>query len=347
MEKFPFQHAMGVAMLISQFWHDKLPKTVGWLKSDLPQLEQTQPAIWKAFCATSELSATDAKNAVDGDGPTLWFLKLGLSVAGVFDKSIGTRIDLSRDIADRFERDPGNATGQEFLRIVALHELCHWAWYQKKREDHDEAGEKFDAAIKQEGHKLDFSWLNGPTQPAPAPAIQVADLQNALARPNNPAHVGQPLPQLGKFTSANVAAGMPRGIRNNNPGNIRVGDPWLGLAEPAEMTDFQRSETAFCVFKEPEWGLRAMAVLLRNYQIKHDLRTIRQMIARWAPASDNNDTNGYATFVARKLNRSPDDAVDVLTAKDLIPMMSAMVQRENGMAPYGESQYGAAIALAN
>ena len=43
-----------------------------------------------------------------------------------------------------------------------------------------------------------------------------------------------------------------RGIRNNNPGNIRIGAPWQGLMARGDMTAIQRSEREFCVFETPE-----------------------------------------------------------------------------------------------
>ncbi|HCQ3021998.1 TPA: hypothetical protein OHP99_004980, partial [Escherichia coli] len=54
----------------------------------------------------------------------------------------------------------------------------------------------------------------------------------------------------------------PRGIRNNNPGNLDKGSPWQGLAANPD-------EPRFCTFKDPVWGIRALAVTLITY---HDKR---------------------------------------------------------------------------
>src|SRR5574337_876096 len=79
-----------------------------------------------------------------------------------------------------------------------------------------------------------------------------------------------------------------RGIRNNNPGNIRKSsEPWRGLAAAKDQKD-----PAFFTFETPEWGIRAMAVILRTYQTKYGLRTIRAIIGRWAPSAEN-DTDAY------------------------------------------------------
>lgn len=62
----------------------------------------------------------------------------------------------------------------------------------------------------------------------------------------------------------------PRGIRNNNPGNIRWGDDWKGLV-PKD----QRTDKSFCQFTTPEYGIRAMIIILRNYQRKYGLDTVK------------------------------------------------------------------------
>ena len=80
----------------------------------------------------------------------------------------------------------------------------------------------------------------------------------------------------------------PRGIRNNNPLNIELGDQWQGLA--ASQTDGR-----FAQFQAPEYGFRAAAKVLNTYQNKHGLTTPRQMISRWAPA-------GQASFFRSRVD---------------------------------------------
>lgn len=69
----------------------------------------------------------------------------------------------------------------------------------------------------------------------------------------------------------------PRGIRNNNPGNLRWGDPWQGLVPEAQRTDKD-----FCQFVAPAWGIRALAITLISYQDKHDLHTVPTGSMGWA-----------------------------------------------------------------
>ena len=77
---------------------------------------------------------------------------------------------------------------------------------------------------------------------------------------------------------------IPRGIRNNNPLNIRrTGkDQWKGLSKT-------QSDRSFCQFETLEWGWRAAFYLLtRTYYHKYRLYTIRGIISRWAPLCENN-----------------------------------------------------------
>jgi len=137
----------------------------------------------------------------------------------------------------------------------------------------------------------------------------------------------------------------PRGIRNHNPGNIERGQPWQGLADPNEMTPAQRAETRFCVFRAPEWGIRAIARILITYQDKHDIRSVRGMIGRWAPAAEN-DTDAYVRAVADRLGVAADTAVDVHTYAVVRPLVEAIIRHENGAQPYSDAVIDKGLALA-
>ena len=91
-----------------------------------------------------------------------------------------------------------------------------------------------------------------------------------------------------------------RGIRNNNPLNIRrTKSRWLGMK--AEVRD-----TAFCEFTSLAYGFRAAFVLLRQYYVKYQLVTIDQIIHRWAPPSENY-TAVYVKNVCKITGLSPDE----------------------------------------
>lgn len=87
---------------------------------------------------------------------------------------------------------------------------------------------------------------------------------------------------------------IPRGIRNCNPGNIRItADKWQGLREKQE-------DKSFFQFKEMKWGYRALIRTLQNYRKRHHCMTIADFIRRWAPANENN-TSGYIRRVCSEM----------------------------------------------
>ena len=84
---------------------------------------------------------------------------------------------------------------------------------------------------------------------------------------------------------------MSRGLDNNNPGNIRLSRVKY-KGECAESSDPE-----FRQFESVEWGYRAIFMLLYTYHRRHGCRTLRQMIDRYAPPSEN-PTSNYLRFVA-------------------------------------------------
>jgi hypothetical protein len=133
--------------------------------------------------------------------------------------------------------------------------------------------------------------------------------------------------------------GLPRGIRNRNPGNIRRGrDRWKGLA-PAQ------TDPTYFVFEAPVWGIRAMAVILRNYQKRHSLKTLARIIARWAPPREN-DTSAYVAAVAKALRLHPRRELDLQDRAILRGLIAAIIHRENGTQPYDLDTIDTALDLA-
>jgi hypothetical protein len=131
----------------------------------------------------------------------------------------------------------------------------------------------------------------------------------------------------------------PRGIRNNNPGNIRrSGDPWQGLAK-------DQNDDAFFQFAEPKWGIRALARVLISYQDKHGLRTVRAIISRWAPPVENK-TSSYIDHVAHRLGVGADDPLDIHDYRVLRGLVEAIIAHENGQQPYTDAQIDAGLVLA-
>lgn len=131
----------------------------------------------------------------------------------------------------------------------------------------------------------------------------------------------------------------PRGIRNNNPGNIRWGDEWQGL-----VPKYQRTDKSFCQFISPEYGIRAMIVILRNYQSKYGLRTITGMIKRWAPPNEN-DTQAYIRSVIKATGTDADKSINLTDSCKLFPLLQAIIKHENGCQPYEFDMFIRALDL--
>ena len=117
----------------------------------------------------------------------------------------------------------------------------------------------------------------------------------------------------------------PRGIRNHNPGNLRHGDPWQGLAA-------KQADPEFCTFQSAAYGIRALARTLITYQDKHGLRTIKHIIMRWAPPSENN-TETYIRMVSQQTQRGANDELDMHCYRDLKALTEAIIRHENGRGP--------------
>ena len=117
---------------------------------------------------------------------------------------------------------------------------------------------------------------------------------------------------------------MSRGLRNNNPGNIRRSRVrYLGEVRPSRDPDFKEFETM-------AYGYRAMFVLLDTYRSRYGLDTIRRMLYRYAPPEENL-TERYLQYVVDYSGIMPDEVVDTRSELDMIPIVAAMSKMENGV----------------
>jgi hypothetical protein len=127
----------------------------------------------------------------------------------------------------------------------------------------------------------------------------------------------------------------PRGIRNNNPGNIIKSEAgWQGKIEG--------EDSRFETFDTPHNGLRALAKQLVIYQDKYDLKSIREIINRWAPSIEN-DTESYESRVSTEIGVGVDYPLDLHNDLMLSKLVTAIVRHENGQQPYTDDQIRAAV----
>lgn len=131
----------------------------------------------------------------------------------------------------------------------------------------------------------------------------------------------------------------PRGLRNNNPGNIRHGAvTWQGQTSDQPDKDFVK-------FTSPQFGIRALAKTLITYQATHKLRTVEQIIGRWAPPNENN-TQAYVDAVAKAVGVGPKWDVSVDSTAIMGPLVKAIIAHENGRQPYSDEVILAGLKLA-
>ena len=93
---------------------------------------------------------------------------------------------------------------------------------------------------------------------------------------------------------------MSRGIRNNNPLNIRHGKSrWEGRTRV-------QTDAEFVIFTSMPFGYRAAWKLMETYQLRlrqaGESYTLENIIHRWAPPEDGNDTTAYLRTVIRLLD---------------------------------------------
>lgn len=126
-----------------------------------------------------------------------------------------------------------------------------------------------------------------------------------------------------------------RGIRNNNPGNIRVSKTTKWIGQIGDDGDF-------VIFSTPEYGIRAIYRTLLTYRRDHKLSTVKGIFERYAPPKENK-THLYIAFVCKEMGVGPDT---VLALSDYDRLIIAIIKMENGAQPYTLATIRAGMALA-
>ncbi|MCT7459374.1 hypothetical protein PKG45_15655 [Escherichia coli] len=122
------------------------------------------------------------------------------------------------------------------------------------------------------------------------------------------------------------------GLRNNNPGNLRIAPNATGV------------NRGFVTYDNSSDGMAAMARQLMLYGDRGN-NTLNSMIHTYAPRSEN-DTQSYINSVSAATGIQPQQRVDLHNPEVLKSVMAAMIQHENGAQPYSEDEIRAAIQTA-
>jgi len=130
----------------------------------------------------------------------------------------------------------------------------------------------------------------------------------------------------------------PRGIRNNNPGNIRISDAdWMGKVK-------DNTDGAFEQFTHPKWGIRAMHKILQSYN-KRGVDTVQEIIETWAPPVENK-TQFYVAHICYVLDVRPTTPLNIWNPNVAIPLIQGIIEHENGEQPYSTAVIKDGLELA-
>ena len=110
-------------------------------------------------------------------------------------------------------------------------------------------------------------------------------------------------------------------IAKNNIFNIRkgAGPKWQGETG---------ANKGFVEFETREYGIRAWIVLMRTYRLKYRCATVRAIVTRYAPPSDNNNTQAYIKFCQERVYKS--ETTWLSTTADYVRLGCAMAKMETG-----------------
>ena len=114
-----------------------------------------------------------------------------------------------------------------------------------------------------------------------------------------------------------------RGFRNNNPGNIEIGEQWDGLSS-------HQKDKRFATFKSEEYGIRAIGKILDTYRYKYGVTSVSGILNRWAPSRENS-TDKYIRFVNHYINKRCNKCS---TQRRKVYIIEAIIKYENGFQPF-------------
>lgn len=136
---------------------------------------------------------------------------------------------------------------------------------------------------------------------------------------------------IGRYSPAGQAAAgdpsAPRGVRNNNPGNLQQsGVQWQGKVSSADPR--------YEAFATPEEGIRALALNAQHLQA-NGAQTVADLIGKWAPALENGaaSTQAYIGAVSKAMGVSPDAPINLQDPNQLLAFTNAVIGHENGGDP--------------
>jgi len=126
---------------------------------------------------------------------------------------------------------------------------------------------------------------------------------------------------------------LPRGIRNNNPGNLKYSsNAWNGKLplDPSIDAVYERFDT-------PHNGIRALARDMQT-KINRGLDTVKKIIEEYAPPQENN-TAAYIEHVAQVVTDGDENKPLTADKQTLQELAKTIIKHENGTKPNGDPFY--------
>ena len=114
---------------------------------------------------------------------------------------------------------------------------------------------------------------------------------------------------------------IPRGLRNNNPLNIRHSAEHF-------QGEIAGTDKSFKTFSSPAYGYRAAFVILGTY-LSQGCNTIEKIISHWAPPAENN-TDSYIFQVEKYSGVPRNKVLTPAGGAEFIMIVAAMSFVENG-----------------
>lgn len=170
-------------------------------------------------------------------------------------------------------------------------------------------------------------WANSSVKVAASVSPVPASVQKVAAAANVQTSAQ---PSAPTSTVAVPRGGVPVGVRNNNPGNLR------------QWGDMPRDSRGYAVFPTAEAGLAAAIKNLQAQQSVHGLNTVQGIISKWAPSSENN-TAAYISDVTKRTGFAPNQKLNLDDPKTVAPLISGIVRHEGNSAAYSDEMIERAV----
>lgn len=148
----------------------------------------------------------------------------------------------------------------------------------------------------------------------------------------------QPAYSPGSYVDPLELTTMPKGIRNQNPMNLRY--------VPSIQWNGQIGEdgTGYARFESVEMGIRAGVKNLINGYFNRGINSPANIIMKYSPAHEN-PTDSYIQFLANWMGIDKNTAITP-TRANLIKLAKGIIRFENGSQPYMDATIERGVDLA-